>query len=256
MSVKINEIYNEDCNVLMDRMAPDSVDLIVTDPPFGIGFKPDLRIYNRKQANVLRGYAEVPQADYLQFSLDWIGRAKRVLKENGSMYIISGTTNLLDVLVALKQHDLKIINHIIWNYNFSLFTTRKYSTAHYHILYVAKNPKKVRLNTFSRFKKENRKLGYADRQDVWFIKREFWKNCVKNSTNLPKELVKKIVQYSSKKGDTVFDGFCGSGQVLYVAKEMGRKYIGAEIVPEVFEFAKKRIDTGQYLIPIKHPENT
>ena len=130
MSVKINEIYNEDCNVLMDRMDPNSVDLIVTDPPFGIGFKPDLRLYNRKQENVLRGYAEVPQADYFQFSLDWIGRAKRVLKDDtGSMYIISGTTNLLDILLALKQHDLKIINHIIWHYNFGVYTKNKYTKA-------------------------------------------------------------------------------------------------------------------------------
>lgn len=248
MTVSTNQIYNEDCNALMDRMAPDSVDLIITDPPFGIDFKSNLRIYNRKQENVLKGYAEVPQADYLQFSQDWIKRAKRVLKDTGAMYVVSGTTNLLDILLALKQNDLKIINHIIWHYNFGVYTKNKYVTSHYHILYVAKNPKEVRLNTFTRYSEDQIKLGYADRQDVWLINREFWRNCKKNSTNLPRELVQKMIEYSSKEGDLVFDPFAGSGQVPFVAKELGRNYLASELMSDVYEFAKQRVDFGEYFI--------
>ena len=179
---------------------------------------------------------------------DWTGRAKRVLKDSGSMYLVSGTTNLLDILSALKQHDLKIINHIIWHYNFGVYTKNKYATSHYHILYVAKNPKDVRLNTFSRYPEDQVKSGYADRQNVWFIKREFWKNCQKNSTNLPKELVKKMIEYSSQEGDLIFDPFAGSGQVPFVAKALGRNYIACEVMPDVYEFAKQRLDTDEYLI--------
>ncbi|MBF0364690.1 MAG: site-specific DNA-methyltransferase [Oligoflexia bacterium] len=251
MSVQVNELYHEDCNTLMARMAPGSVDLICTDPPFGIGFKPNLRLYNRKQENVLDGYAEVKKEDYYDFSYAWIGGAKYVLKDSGSMYVISGTTNLIDVLRALEGHGFKVINHLIWHYNFGIYTKNKYVSSHYHILYVAQNPKKVRINTFARFSEDQKKLGYADRQDVWSIKREFKKDCVKNGTSLPHELVKKLIEYSSVKDQTVLDPFMGSGTVPFVARELGRNYIGCEIMKDVYEFAKLRLDSNQYLIKIE-----
>jgi len=58
-----------------------------------------------------------------------------------------------------------------------------------------------------------------------------------------------MVEYSSVKGDLILDPFMGSGQTAYVAKELGRNYIGAEIVEEYCKFANLRIQTGQYLIP-------
>lgn len=250
MSVLLNEIYNEDCIKLMERMESNSVDLIVTDPPFGIDFKANLRIYKRSIGNVLKGYAETKKSNYRNFSVEWIGRAKRVLKEDGSMYIISGTTNLSDILFAIEKNGLKIINHIIWHYNFGVFTKKKYVTSHYHVLYVAKNPAKVSLNLLSRFTEDQKKECYADRQDVWCIKREFWKNCQKTPTKLPKELVKKIIEYSSLNDQVVFDPFAGSGQVPFVAQELGRNFIACEIMPDIYQFAKERISKKQYLIDL------
>ena len=55
------------------------------------------------------------------------------------------------------------------------------------------------------------------------------------------ELVKKILLFSSDEGDIVFDPFLGSGTVAVVAKMLGRHYLGFEIVPEYYDFAKERI---------------
>ena len=80
-----------------------SVDLIVTDPPFAIGFKARRANYNRVPGNVIGGYGEVSQKDYLPFSKRWISEAYRVLKESGSMFVFSGWSNLKDVMIALDD---------------------------------------------------------------------------------------------------------------------------------------------------------
>lgn len=246
MEILSNQIHNQDCNLVMDNMPDQSVQLIIADPPFGIDFNKDSKFYNRKKENVIDGYAEVLPINYYAFSYNWIERAKRILKDDGSMYIISGHSNLHHILRSINEHGLHLVNHIVWKYNFGVYTKKKFVTSHYHILFVAKNPGQIKFNTHCRFGETGD--SYHDREDVWEIKREFWKNCQKNSTNLPKELVKKMIEYSSDVGDLIFDPFTGSGQVPFVAKELGRNFIACEIMPDVYEFAKKRLDTGEYLI--------
>ena len=68
---------------------------------------------------------------------------------------------------------------------------------------------------------------------------------MKTPTKLPVELVKKILLFSSDEGDIVFDPFLGSGTVAVVSKMLGRHYLGFEIVPEYYEFAKERISKVQ-----------
>ncbi|MEJ2261651.1 MAG: DNA methyltransferase, partial [Nitrosopumilaceae archaeon] len=67
-------------------------------------------------------------------------------------------------------------------------------------------------------------------------------------TKLPSELIEKILQYSSKKKDIVLDPFLGSGQVAVVSKSLGRRYLGFEIVPDYYKFAKKRLDKNLYRV--------
>ena len=111
---------------------------------------------------------------------------------------------------------------------------------------MCKNNKKRKFYPFSRFKKDSktdngRSLHYKDKEDVWEIKREYWTGKEKTPTKLPADLIKKILLYSSRKNDLVFDPFLGSGQVAVVSKMLGRKYYGFEIVKEYYNFAKKRI---------------
>jgi len=86
----IDKIYNLDCIEGSKRYFKDKeVDLIICDPPFGINeSKMDIH-YNRDATNVISGYCEAP-ANYENFSLQWIRECQRILKDDGSMYIISG----------------------------------------------------------------------------------------------------------------------------------------------------------------------
>ncbi|NPA79524.1 MAG: site-specific DNA-methyltransferase [Thermotogae bacterium] len=228
---RLNEIYLGDSLILMKDIPDGSVDLIVTDPPFAIDFKAKRSNYNRSQDKVLEGYNEIPKEKYYDFTVRWMREAYRILKDTGSMYVFSGWTNLKDILNAIDDVGFITINHIIWKYQFGVFTRRKFVTSHYHVLFVVKDERKYKFNKIEHYP-----------EDVWMIKREYWRGEVKTPTKLPLEIVKKIILYSSDEGDIVFDPFLGSGTVAVASKLLNRRFLGFEIVPEYYEFAKKRIE--------------
>lgn len=251
--INLNKIYNMPCTEGMTLISKNKIDLIITDPPFAINFKAKKANYNRKSTRVISGYNEIKPEDYYDFTFLWMSEAFRILKESGSMYVFSGWNNLKDILSALDDVGFHTVNHIIWKYQFGVVTTKKFVTSHYHCLYVCKNEKKRKFYSFTRFKKEEktsdgRSLHYKDKEDVWNIKREYWTGDKKTPTKLPAEIIEKILLYSSKSKDTVLDPFLGSGQVAVISKKLGRNYLGFEIIPESYKFAKKRLDKNQYRI--------
>jgi len=227
---QVNQIYVGDCLELMKKIPRETVDLIITDPPFAIEFKGRRANYHRKAENVLEGYNEIPKEEYYDFSLRWMKEAYRVLKRTGSMYVFSGWTNLKDVLNALDEAGFITVNHLIWKYQFGVFTRKKFVTSHYHILLVVKDRKMYKFNKIEHYP-----------EDVIVMNREYWTNKVKTPNKLPLELVKKLILFSSDEGDLVLDPFIGSGTVAVASKITNRRYLGFEIVPSVAEFARKRL---------------
>lgn len=150
--------FQQDCiEGARAHLADGSVDLIITDPPYGIEGDQLHRHYNRDESFVLDGYVEIPKAEYPEFSRQWIQEAARVLKPGGALYIVSGYTNLIHILnVFPADTSLKEVNHLIWKYNFGVYTKKKYISSHYHILYYVKpapNPRLIRFAVFQTRKK-------------------------------------------------------------------------------------------------------
>ena len=222
-----DNLYEGDALTLLPQVPDGAVELIVTDPPFAIDFKAKRLNYNRTGSNVLEGYQDIPEEEYGEFTRMWITEAERVLAPTGSMYIFSGWNRLRDILEGIDAAELTTINHLIWKYQFGVFTKKKYVTSHYHILFVVKDPKRYTFNKIDHYP-----------EDVWVINREYWKGRKKTPTKLPSELVKKILCYSSNPGDIVLDPFLGSGMVAFVARQEGRHFLGFEVVPEYCAFAR------------------
>ena len=160
--IKFNDIYNMDCIEGMKLIPDNSIDLIITDPPFAIDFKAKKGSYNRKHESVLDGYNEISKNEYYEFTFKWMSEAYRVLKDSGSMYVFSGWSNLKDILNALDNIGFITVNHIIWKYQFGVATKRRFVTSHYHVLYVCKDDKKRKFFPYARFnpneKDENNNL--------------------------------------------------------------------------------------------------
>ncbi len=222
-----------------EHLADDSVDLIVTDPPYGIEGDRLHRHYNRNEDCVIDGYIEVPACRYGDFTRAWISQAERVLRPGGSIYVLSGYTNLYDVLSALRATGLREVNHLIWKYNFGVFTRRKYVSSHYHILYYYKPGGLRTFNMQSRYATNELaaaggSANYQDREDVFVINREYKPGREKNKNELPTELLVKLLQYSSNDGDLVCDFFMGGCSTARVAIGMNRRFVGFELSPPIF----------------------
>jgi site-specific DNA-methyltransferase (adenine-specific) len=257
--------YNENCiEGAREHIKDGAVDLIITDPPYGINADTFEKHYNRKESNVIAGYVEIPKEKYEEFSNNWIREAERILRPGGSIYIISGYTNLYYVLAALRNTSLKMINHIIWKFNFGVHTTRKYVSSHYHILYLVKPGGKVTFNTYCRFGENERdeeggSLNYQDREDVWAINKEYKPNRKKNRNELPTSLLIKMMQYSSNEGDLVCDLFLGGFSTAKVAIGLRRKVTGFEISQSIFRngiAALENVKPGYLLEKTRTPDKS
>ena len=150
-----NILYNLPCVGGMKKHINDNtVDIIITDPPFAINFKADKKNYNRDKSKVIKEYNEVSPDQYSQFTLEWLTESKRILKENGSIYICSGWNYVDEISQSLKKLNFKIINHIIWKYSFGVYCKKRFVSSHFHILYACLNDKKrsEKFNTNCRYK--------------------------------------------------------------------------------------------------------
>lgn len=236
------EFYNQDCiQGAKEHLGANSIDLIITDPPFAIKGDKLHKHYNRKEAFVIHGYVEIPQEEYADFSRAWISEAERVLRPGGALVVVSGYSNLLDVLNALRSTTLTEINHIIWKYNFGVSTKFKFVSSHYHLLYYSKPGGQRTFNTFGRYgsrerNRKDRSLLYGDLEDVWIINREYKPGERKNKNELPTQLLIKLIQYLSKPEDIVCDFFLGGFSTAMVAKGLGRSAVGFEINRKSFDY--------------------
>jgi site-specific DNA-methyltransferase (adenine-specific) len=225
------KVYNQSCiEGMKEHVADNSVDLIFTDPPYGIkGDELDVH-YHRDESKVVPGYVDVPLDEYAQFSLDWIKECERVLRPGGSIYIVSGYTNLHHILNALHSTKLEEINHIIAKYSFGVSTKNKFVSSHYHVLFWQKPDKNKQKRTFnSNWKFTDQKDSYHDRLTVQDMPRDYKPGEVKNKNQLSEDFIMKFIMYSSNRGDTVLDCFGGGLTTGRTALRWGRNFIGFEL---------------------------
>jgi site-specific DNA-methyltransferase (adenine-specific) len=231
LSNKLYNVYNTDCVSGMKQYVSDNVvDLIFTDPPYGIdGDELDVH-YHRDESKVVPGYIDVPLKDYAKFSQEWITECDRVLRPGGSMYIVSGYTNLHHILNALHGTSLVEINHIIAKYSFGVSTTKKFVSSHYHVLFWQKPDKGKQKRTFnSNWKYTDQKDSYHDRLSVQDMPRDYKPGQIKNKNQLSEDFIMKFIMYSSNRGDTVLDCFGGGLTTGRTSLRYGRKFIGFEL---------------------------
>lgn len=127
----MHTVYNQDCVTgMQEHVQDDSVDLVFTDPPYGINGDTLDSHYNRDETTVVPGYIDVPNSEYAEFSMNWIRECERCLRPGGSIYIVSGYSNLHHVLNALHSTKLQEVNHLIAEYSFGVYTKLKYVSSH------------------------------------------------------------------------------------------------------------------------------
>jgi site-specific DNA-methyltransferase (adenine-specific) len=238
------KIYNQDCiSGMQEHVADNSIDLIFTDPPYGIdGDKLDAH-YHRDESNVVPGYVEVPLETYGEFSKNWITECARTLRPGGSIYIVSGYTNLHHILNALHNTNLTEVNHIVAKYSFGVSTKKKFVSSHYHILFWQKPARGQQTRTFNtNVFYSDQKDSYHDRLSVQEMPRAHNPGQLKNKNQLNEEFIKKFVMYSSNRGDLIMDPFCGGFTTARTALRYGRDFVGFEMNKNAYDVFSPTLD--------------
>lgn len=221
---------------MQEHVYDSTVDLIFTDPPYGIQGDNLDKHYNRDDTKVIPGYVDVPESQYAAWCQGWINECERVLRPGGSMYIVSGYTNLHHILNALHATGLEEINHIIAQYSFGVYTKKKWVSSHYHVLFWAKpegRGKSRTFNTHCRF--QDTTESYNDRLSVQTLPREYKKGEIRNNNQLAECFIQKFIAYSSNFGDLVLDPFSGSFSTGRSALSQGRRFVGFELNPNAYQ---------------------
>lgn len=224
----------------------NKVDLIFTDPPFGIGGDKLDNVYNRDNNNVVKGYQEAPSKDYEEWAYEWIKHLDKALKPSGSVVIISGWTHEADIQHAMKRTGkFELVNQLIWKFNFGVHTKRKFVTSHYVILWYCKKGAKPYFNKNAYHDDWERKIGggsavYDDLQSVISIDKEYRRGRLKYQNQLPSRLVEKLIKHLSEEGDLVVDPFAGSFTIPFIAMKLNRQAHGNDINEETEQLIKTR----------------
>lgn len=206
----------------------EKADLIFADPPFGIEFKGNLPTYHRTPDAL--HYVEVPREEYPEFIRELAEWCYNALKMNGSMWLVSGWNNLRWVLDAVEDAGFIQLNHVIWKYQFGVFTRRKFVTSHYHLLLLIKNEKDYTFNKPEHYP-----------EDVWVIKRPYHHGEQTAGNELPDKLVERCILTSSNPGELVVDPVLGSGTTLKACLKYGRRCIGIEINPALEKRIREKL---------------
>ena len=247
MSNYIDQLFNEDALSGLDRIPDGSIDLILTDPPYGLG--KDYGNDSDKQAS----------AEYLAWTEKWITAALPKLKSTGSLYIFLTWRYSPEIFVMLKQR-MTMMNEIIWDRRVPSMggSVRSFTSVHDTIGFFAKEKgyyfdlDAVRIPYDAETKKARSRsifvgakwleLGYNPK-DVWSISRLHKEDPERadHPTQKPLEIIERMVRASCPPGGIVLDLFMGSGTTAIAAKRCGRHFVGFELNPEYCQIIQDRL---------------
>ncbi len=226
-----------------------SVDMIFCDPPYFLQLTKDL---HRPDMTLVKGVKEnwdkfSSYTEYDKFTNLWLKECRRILKQDGTIWLIGTYHNIYRLGFQLQNLNFWILNDIIWNKINPLpnFKGTRFTNAHEVIIWATKSKKsKYTFNYHTMKKMNNNKQMRSD----WSLKVCQGKERVKNefkktlhSTQKPEELLERIVLASTKPGDFVLDPFFGTGTTGAVCKKLGRKFIGIDNNSLYMKAAKERI---------------
>ena len=243
----LNRVFCEDALSGMARIPDGAVDLIVTDPPYGLG-----KDYGNDSDKL--------DADaYLRWMEQWIDLALPKLKSTGSLYICLTWRYSPEIFVMLKQRMI-MLNEIIWDRRVPSMggSVRNYTSVHDTIGFFAKQKgyyfdlDAIRIPYDAETKKARSRsifvgakwleLGYNPK-DLWSVSRLHREHPERadHPTQKPLEIIERMVKASCPPGGVILDPFMGSGTTAVAAKRCGRNYVGFELNSDYCGVIEKRL---------------
>jgi site-specific DNA-methyltransferase (adenine-specific) len=242
----LDKVYFGDVMDLLKNIPSNSVEMVYGDPDYNVGVRYGEKTYT-KDFN-----------EYIEWYIELARESLRVLKKTGNLFFINYPKQNAHLRVGFLEDACFDIHEYVWVYNTNIgHSPRRFTTAHRSILHCRKSAK----NTFykdpvaqpyknpnDRRIKANLASGSKGRMPYSWQYFDLVKNvsCEKSlhACQIPKKLSEMLILASTKKGDTVFVLFGGSGSELEVCQSLGRHFLSAEIDKKYIDIINARLKNG------------
>jgi modification methylase len=248
--IKLDTIHQGDCIDILRGLPSSSVDMIFADPPYNLQLQGDLHRPDASRVDAVDDDWDQFEsfAAYDAFCSAWLKECRRVLKPNGTIWVIGSYHNIFRLGVQIQDLGYWILNDIVWRKTNPMpnFKGRRFTNAHETMIWAAKGAgSKYRFN-YDSMKAMNEDLQM--RSDWEFplctggerLKDQDGKKV--HPTQKPESLLSRIILACTAPGDVVLDPFFGTGTTGAVAKKLGRHFVGIEQDKTYIKAAKARID--------------
>ena len=244
----LDRVILGDCFAVLADLPEASIDAIFADPPYNLQLEGELlRPNNSRVDGVDNDWDKFSSFDaYDAFSRDWLAACRRLLKPNGSLWVIGSYHNIFRVGTALQDLGFWILNDVIWRKTNPMpnFRGRRFTNAHETLIWAARDA-----NARYTFNYESMKAFNDDLQmrSDWLLPicsgAERLKQDGKKAhpTQKPESLLHRVMLASTAPGDVVLDPFFGTGTTGAVAKRLGRRWLGIEREETYVRIAEERI---------------
>ena len=249
LDLPLNRILQGDCIAEMAALPADSVDMIFADPPYNLQLGGDL--FRPEGSRVDAVDDDWDKFDtfeqYDQFTRAWLREARRILKPNGTLWVIGSYHNIFRCGAALQDLGYWILNDIVWRKSNPMpnFRGTRFTNAHETLLWCAKNEKARYTFNYQAMKALNDDL---QMRSDWVLpicsggeRLKDGEGHKAHPTQKPESLLYRVLLACTKPGDLVLDPFFGTGTTGAVARRLGRQWIGIERETAYVKAAEARI---------------
>lgn len=223
MTIELNKIHQGDCFELFKNLDNESIDLVVTDPPYKTISGGRKKNDGQPSGILLSNDGKIFKHNDVKIK-DWLSEVYRVLKPNTHCYVMTNVLNMQEMINESINIGFKLHNILIWKKN-NVTPSQYYMKNAEYILFLRKGRAKYINN-----------IGTKTVLDVNNVKNRI------HPTQKPVELIEILVANSSNKGDIVLDPFIGSGTTAVACVNLDRNYIGFELDSEFHNKANERVE--------------
>lgn len=246
----LNTIIKGDCVAALEALPDHSVDAIFADPPYNLQLGGTLHRPDQSLVDAVDDdwdqFASFQAYD--AFTRAWLLACRRVLKPNGTIWVIGSYHNIFRVGAMLQDLNFWLLNDIVWRKTNPMpnFKGRRFQNAHETMIWASRDPK-AKSYTFNYDALKASNDDVQMRSDWLFpicsggerLKGEDGKKV--HPTQKPEALLARVIMASTKPGDVILDPFFGTGTTGAVAKRLGRNFVGIEREQDYIEAASARI---------------
>ena len=234
-----SQLFNAECTAIMSTLPDNSIDCIITDPPYNLGLFMHQRNTNLKKMRdnqfAYAGWDNLEFEKWQQNMKLWLHECHRVLKKRGTLIIFMSIIKVGDLIKLAEQEGFYYKTTGIWH---------------------KKNPMP-----------RNMKIQFVNSTECWIyfindgtsgtfhnngsVCHDFFESSIcpasekkygKHPTQKPLVIMKNLIEILTNPDDIILDSFMGSGSTCVAAKQLGRRYIGIELNEEYYKIAEARLN--------------